>query len=94
VHYVAAPGEFTFARVMHDGTSPVLAAFRGQAIEGQAEWLSRSCRSWPHMFVRTSSSHERILDRLHANHIHAVGGDWMESLSAFARMVGIAFVGF
>ena len=89
VHYLAAPGEFTFARLVHDGASPVLVAFRGEAVEAQDAWLQKSCPAWPHMFARTRASHEAVIRELHSNHIHAVGGDWLEELGAFARLAGI-----
>ncbi len=92
VPYVGGPGPLTFARFVHDDREPSLVAFRGQAIEAQEEWTLDSCPAWPHVYASVEADHEAVLAGLHANHIHAVAGDRVDELEAFARMVGIAFV--
>lgn len=92
VHYVADPGPLTFARLVHDDEQPALIAFRGDAVEAKREWVEASCPAWPHIFARLEPEPHELLDELHANHVHAVGGDWVDALELFARTVGIPFV--
>ncbi len=92
VHYVADPGPLTFARVVHDDQRPALIAFAGEAVNAQREWLEASCPAWPHVFARLEPEPRTLLDELHANHVHAVGGDWTDALEMFARIVDIPFL--
>ncbi len=91
VRYVGCEGEMTFARIQHDEKQPSLIAFRGRAVPGRQEWLQKSCPAWPHVFASVAADHQEILAHLHANHIHAVGGDWLDELKLFACVVGIPF---
>ena len=92
VRYLGAPGELTCARIMHDRHGMALLAFKGEAREAKMEWLAQSCPEWPHLFVRTETAPQALLDGLHSNHIHAVAGDWMAELALFARLSDINFV--
>lgn len=91
VRYVGSAGPLTFARVTHDTTGPELVAFRGEAVDAPEEWLEKSCPNWPHLFVKLDTDPHSLLDNLHANHVHAVEGDWVDALEEFARVVGIPF---
>jgi L-fucose isomerase len=91
VHYVGSPGPMTFARIQHDGETPSLLAFTGEAVPAEEEWLEQSCAAWPHLFARIEVQPETILQELHANHVHAVAGEWLGELETFASMVGIPF---
>lgn len=92
VRYIGGPGELTCARIMHDSQSIALMAFKGEALEAKREWLESTCPEWPHLFVRVDADPRDILDKLHANHIHATAGDWMAELKLFAHLTGIQFV--
>ncbi len=91
VRYLGEPGAMTFARLVHDGQGHRLIAFAGQAVKGEDSWLEKSCPQWPHLFAQFPMAPEALLDRLHANHIHAVAGDCTDALAHFARAAGIAF---
>jgi len=93
VSYVGAPGPMTFARIIHDDTQPALLAFTGEAVEGRKDWVKKSCPAWPHIFADLAPEAEEILTELHANHIHAIAGDWMDALELFADVVEIPFIG-
>jgi L-fucose isomerase len=92
VRYIGDPGELTCARIMHDSQGMALMAFKAEAEQAQLEWLEGSCPEWPHLFVRIDADPQDVLQELHANHIHAAGGDWMAELELFARLTGIRFV--
>ncbi|MFO7959279.1 MAG: L-fucose isomerase [Candidatus Brocadiia bacterium] len=91
VRYIGCEGEMTFARILHDDKEPSLIAFRGEAVPGQEAWLEKSCPAWPHIYASIDADHEELLTHLHANHVHAVAGDWMDELEMFARLTGIPF---
>jgi L-fucose isomerase len=91
VRYLGCEGPLTFARIVHDERGPSLVAFRGEAVPAHEEWMEKSCPAWPHIYARLEAEPKGILDGLHANHVHAVAGEWMDELEAFARMVGIPF---
>lgn len=92
VRYVGCAGELTFARFVHDECRPSLVAFRGRSVDAPEEWLERSCPAWPHLFAELDPEPRALLADLHANHVHAAAGDWMDALAMFARSVGIPFV--
>ncbi len=91
VPYLGSPGPLTFARILHDERRPSLLAFRGQAVEAQQEWMQQSCPAWPHIYAELEAEPEALLRELHANHVHAAAGDWMNELELFARMADIPF---
>lgn len=92
VRYVGCAGPLTCARLMHDRDGMAILAFRGEAVDADPSWLEASCPSWPHLFVRADVDPHVLLNRLHANHIHAVEGDCIEELETFAAMLGLRFV--
>jgi len=92
VAYLGCEGPLTFARFVHDGRGPSLVAFAGEAAPAEEQWMEQSCPAWPHIYARLNVEPARLLDCLHANHVHAVGGDWLDELEMFARLVGVPFV--
>jgi L-fucose isomerase len=89
VRYVGCAGPLTFARITHDTAQPELLVFRGEAADAPESWLAESCPNWPHLFVKTSFGPQELLHALQANHVHAVAGDWVSALQAFARVAGL-----
>jgi L-fucose isomerase len=95
VHHLAAPGEFTFARLtrcagryrMHV-LAGTLESFDEQTNE---RLMHASTYEWPHAFARFSASAEEFLSRYGSNHIHAVPGDLTEELRAVCRFLDVAF---
>jgi L-fucose isomerase len=92
VRYVGCEGPLTLARVVHDTKTPTLVALKAQAVKARESWLAKSCPNWPHLFVTMDVDPHDLLSNLHANHVHAVAGNWIEELRMFAAMVGIPFV--
>jgi L-fucose/D-arabinose isomerase len=89
VRYVGCAGPLTFARLTHDTQAPELLVFKGEAVEAEEGKLAESCPQWPQLFVKTHFGPQELLGSLHANHVHAVAGDWVEPVKRFAAMVGV-----
>jgi L-fucose/D-arabinose isomerase len=98
VHHVAAPGDFTFARLTRRDGRYRMQVLRGalEAFgEAQTETLMRATTYvWPHAFARFEADADEILGRYGSNHIHAVPGDHVETLRNACRLVDVDFDGF
>jgi L-fucose isomerase len=98
VHHLAAPGEFTFARLTRlDGR------YRMQVLTGSFErfdeetneaLMRQSTYIWPHAFARLAAPAEEILGRYGSNHIHAVPGDCVTELRAACELLDVDYDGF
>jgi len=93
VPYLGCEGPMTFARIQHDERRPGLIAFRGEAVAADPDWPQASCPQWPHIYAKFEVEPRGLLAGLHANHVHAVAGDWLDELALFARIADIDFVG-
>jgi L-fucose isomerase len=93
VHYLAAGGEVTLARLSRrDGTyrmQVTLGSFVQYDEETNESLMRASTYVWPHAFTRMEASAERFLGRFGANHIHAVPGDVVPQLEACCRFLDI-----
>ena len=98
VHHLAAPGEFTFARLTRLDGRYRMQVIRGVLEQFDAETNERlmcaSTRVWPHAFARLDADADEILRRYGSNHIHAVPGDHVNSLRHVCRHLDIDFDGF
>ena len=98
VHHLAAPGDFTFARLSRlDGR------YRMQVVRGALETydddtnealMRQSTYHWPHAFARLDASPDEVLGRYGSNHIHAVPGDRVAELRAVCDLLEIDYDGF
>jgi L-fucose/D-arabinose isomerase len=98
VHHVAAPGDFTFARLNRlDGR------YRMQVLRGALEsydaatneaLMRQSTYHWPHAFARLEATADELLTRYGSNHIHAVPGDRVEDLRILCRLLDVDYDGF
>jgi len=77
---------------MHDANGLALLGFKADAQPATIDMVKESCPNWPHVFVKIDADPTDLLDKLHANHVHAVAGDCMAELEMFAKMVGIPFI--
>lgn len=95
VHHLAAPGEFTFARLTRVGERYRLQVLPGQIEQFDAETNERIMRSstfaWPHALARFEVPEAEILARYGCNHIHAIPGTHVDTLRAVARLLDIDF---
>jgi L-fucose/D-arabinose isomerase len=98
VHHVAAPGEFTFARLTRLDGSYRMQVMRGelqQFDDAQTEALmGATTYVWPHAFARFEADAGEILGRYGSNHIHAVPGDHVDTLRNACRLVDVDYDGF
>ncbi|MFI5780239.1 L-fucose/L-arabinose isomerase family protein [Nocardia sp. NPDC051570] len=98
VHHLAAPGEFTLARLTRlDGR------YRLQAMRGEFEnydaatneaMMRMSTFEWPHAFARLHVDATEFLNRFGANHIHAIPGEYVPELRAICELLDIDYDGF
>ncbi|UGS34060.1 L-fucose/L-arabinose isomerase family protein [Capillimicrobium parvum] len=98
VHYLAAEGDMTFARLTRlDGDyrmQVMRGAFERYDDDTNERLMRQSTYVWPHAFARMEAGPEEILTRFGSNHIHAVPGDHVASLRHVCQFLGIAFDGF
>ncbi|QBD78871.1 fucose isomerase [Ktedonosporobacter rubrisoli] len=98
VHHVAAPGDFTFARLTR-----LKGRYRMHVMLGSLErydqatndfLMKQSDYNWPHAFARMEASVEEILGRYGSNHIHAIPGNYVEDLRIICKLLDIDYDGF
>ncbi len=98
IHHLAAPGEFTFARLTRlDGR------YRMHVLRGALETFDETTNErlmrastyvWPHAFARFEAEDDEVLGRYGSNHIHAIPGDHVETLRHVCRLLEVDFDGF
>lgn len=95
VHHLAAPGEFTFARLTRCDRRYRMHVLKGQIEQFDAETNERLMQAstyvWPHAFVRFTADAEEILGRYGSNHIHAIEGDHVATLQHVCSWLGVEF---
>ena len=98
VHHLAAPGDFTFARLTRkDGRyrmHVMRGAFETYDDATNEELMRQSDYAWPHAFARMDATADEILSRYGSNHIHAIPGDHVEELRAICRLLDVDYDGF
>jgi L-fucose/D-arabinose isomerase len=96
VYHVAAPGEFTFARLTrNDGRyrMHVLAGTAERYDDAENEALAeQTTRTWPHMFARLDPTPDEFLDSYASNHIHGVPGDLRGELRSVCAWLDIDLI--
>jgi L-fucose isomerase len=98
VHHLAAPGDFTLARLTRLDDRYRMQVLHGVFEQFDPETNERLMRAstyvWPHAFARIDATVDEILSRYGSNHIHAVPGDHVDSLREVCRMLDVDFDGF
>jgi L-fucose isomerase len=98
VHHLAAPGDFTFARLTRlDGRyrmHVMRGAFERYDDETNEDLMHQSTYEWPHAFARMDAPAEEILSRYGSNHIHAIPGDRVEELKIACKLLDVDYDGF
>lgn len=98
VQHLAAPGDFTFARLTRLGDRYRMQVLRGRLESFDPETNERLMRAstfvWPHAFARFEARADEILSRYGSNHTHAVPGDHVASLREVCRLLDVDFDGF
>ena len=95
VHHLAAPGDFTFARLTRSDGAYRMHVLRGEIEVGDDEknesLMRQATYEWPHAFARIDAEPATILGRYASNHIHAVPGDYVTELRQVCYWLGIDF---
>lgn len=98
IHHLAAPGDFTFARLTRLDGRYRMHVLRGALEQFDPETNERLMRAstyvWPHAFARLDAQADEILGRYGSNHIHAVPGDHVAALRHVCRHLGVDYDGF
>jgi L-fucose isomerase len=98
IQFLAAPGDFTFARLTRHNGRYRMHVLRGsfERFDDQTNdaLMRQSTYEWPHAFARMDASAEEILSRYGSNHIHAVPGDHVEELRIICQLLDINYDGF
>jgi L-fucose isomerase len=98
VHHLAAPGEFTFARLTRLNDRYRMQVLLGALERFDADTNERLMRAstyvWPHAFARFDADADEILGRYGSNHIHGVPGDHVAALREVCRLLEVDFDGF
>ncbi len=98
VHHLAAPGDFTFARLTQLAGRYRMHVLRGALETYDAETNERLMRAstytWPHAFARFDADAAEILGRYGSNHIHAIPGDHVTALRQVCRLLDVDYDGF
>lgn len=98
IHHLAAPGDFTFARLTR-----LNGRYRMQVLRGKFErfdddlnerLMHQSDYQWPHAFARFDASVDEFLGRYGSNHIHAIPGEHVAELRTVCRLLDIDYDGF
>jgi L-fucose isomerase len=98
IHHLAAPGDFTFARLTR-----LKGRYRMHVLRGTFETfddetneslMHQSDYTWPHAFARFDASTEEFLGRYGSNHIHAIPGDHVEELRVVCQLLDVDYDGF
>jgi L-fucose isomerase len=98
IHHLAAPGEFTFARLTRDAEGYRMHVLAGELVEFDPALnealMHESTYEWPHAFARLEAPVDEVLTRYASNHIHAIPGDHTSALRAVCEHLGVRFDGF
>ena len=97
VHHLAAPGDFTFARLTRHAhryrMHVVRGSFENYDDSTNEAMMRESTFEWPHAFAQLQVDAGEFLSGFGANHIHAVPGDYVAELRAVCQLLDIDFEG-
>jgi len=98
VHHLAAPGDFTFARLTRLGgryrMQVLRGAFERYDDETNEALMRQTTYHWPHAFARFDATADEFLSRYGSNHIHAVPGDKVDELRILCDLLDVDYDGF
>ncbi len=93
VHYYAAPGRVTMARLARKGNRYVLTIVPANIVNFSQEEMKRlgdmATPQWPVAFTKPDVDAGIFLEKYPCNHIHGVYGNYVEELLNVARVLGI-----
>ncbi|MGI6237456.1 MAG: L-fucose/L-arabinose isomerase family protein [Candidatus Excrementavichristensenella sp.] len=93
VHYYAAPGRVTMARLARKGNDYILTIVPANIVNFAPEEMKRlgdtATPQWPMAFTKLDVNAELFLEKYPCNHIHGVYGDYEKELLYVAMTLGI-----
>ncbi len=92
LEFVFAPGDLTFARLSRSSSGYRMVIAYGQAVEHDIREVKGACPNWPHAFVRMDVPVDELVQKLEANHLHAVAGDYRAELVKLCKILNIEAV--
>jgi L-fucose isomerase len=91
IQFVFCPGPLTMARLARSETGYKMLIFQGETVDLPISQVEGSGANWPHAFVRSPVTIETLVQKMEANHLHAVAGDWTDALVKFCKMCHIDY---
>ena len=93
VHYFAAPGKVTMARLARKQDKYYLTLVPAEIVQFDQEKMERlggmATPQWPVAFTKVATPAETFLRYYPCNHIHGVYGDYIEEWKMVAKILGI-----
>ncbi len=93
VHYFAAPGKVTMARLARKNGKYYLTLVPAEIVQFDREKMEKlgnmATPQWPIAFTKIATSAEVFLRHYPCNHIHGVYGDYIEEWKTVAKVLGI-----
>lgn len=93
VHYFAAPGKVTMARLARKGNRYTLTIVPAEFVNYPQEEMEHlgdmATPQWPMAFAKLEAPAEVFLNSFPCNHIHGVYGDYVEALKHIAKILDI-----
>lgn len=93
VHFFAAPGKITWARLARKGSRYYMTIVPGEIIQYELSKMQElgalATPAWPVAFTKIEASARLFLEKYPCNHIHGVYGDYTDELRHIANILGI-----
>ncbi len=87
-------GPVTVARLQREGDRYQMLLFKGMVEERPLDSVTGAMATWPTAFARFEVSPNTLMQKMNANHLHLVPGDYTEELRLVARFLGVEVVEF
>ena len=89
VNLMDKAGTATIARLLRTEGKYRMTIMLAEFVELPREKMAETTVEWPHVFAKLPFDHEVFIERMDANHTHAVYGDHVEELKMICEMLGI-----
>lgn len=89
VQFVCKEGEMTLARLTRRLNEYEMLITKVNLKRYPLEKLKETVWEWPHAFAPLEIEFDKLIDKMNANHLHAVEGDYVSELEKFCGMLDI-----
>ena len=89
VEFVFAEGPLTMARLGRTPDGYHLVIAKAEAVDLPIQEMEGANPGWPHAFLRLDVPPDKLIEKLPANHVHVIDGDYTEELVKFCQIMGI-----